>query len=259
MKRKPMSGVYTITNCINNKIYVGCSSDIDKRIGDHKSALKNNSHPNSYLQSTHDIYGMNSLIFEILVDCEEVFMYSEENFWVNMLNTFDRNFGYNLLSTNPNNINKRHSEETKLKISKAGVGRPTVWKGRKHTEESKSKISESLLGRIVSSESIAKGVETRHKHAEERGYYTTEETRTKISNSNKHPKSIEHIESLIKASTRKKAIVMYDLEWNFLKEFDSLSDARRELGCAVNLIFMALKNSNRSAKGFKFKYKGNEN
>jgi len=258
MKRLAISGVYTITNIINGKLYVGCSCDIMKRFGDHRSFLRNNSHPNSHIQAAYNKHGKDSLKFEILIECCEEFMYSEENFWVNMLNSCNREFGYNLRSTNPERGSFRHSDESKSKISAAGIGRPSSMKGQKHSDESREKMSKSLMGRIISVDTIEKRLATRKLNAEKRGYYLSEEHKRKIGESNRHPKSEEHIASLILSSPNKRPILMYDRDWNFIKEFNSLSDARREVGCAINLISMALKNTNRSAKGFRFKYKNLE-
>ena len=45
--------------------------------------------------------------------------------------------------TNPRMLGKTHSEETKLKMSKAQKGKPSSRKGYKHSEETKRKISAS--------------------------------------------------------------------------------------------------------------------
>ena len=50
-------GIYKITNKINNKIYIGSSYSISKRISEHKYQLRRNSHPNIHLQSSWNKYG----------------------------------------------------------------------------------------------------------------------------------------------------------------------------------------------------------
>lgn len=254
MKKDIISGVYTITNIINNKLYIGCSSNIYKRFNDHKAFLRNNSHPNRYLQSVYNKHGKECLKFEILVESDEEFMYSEENYWVNMLSSFDRTFGYNLRLTTPYKNKVRHSEETKFKISQGCKGRRSPQKGKKSSEETKLRLSNSLKGRTINKNSIDKRVKTRKEKAIINGYYMKESTKRKIGDANKKPKTQPHIDALIKSSPNKRKIVMYNFNWEFIKNFDSLSDARRELNCAVNLICMALKDPKRSAKGFKFKY-----
>lgn len=44
--------VYTITNLINNKIYVGSSVDFIKRKSRHFNDLLKNIHPNKFLQNS---------------------------------------------------------------------------------------------------------------------------------------------------------------------------------------------------------------
>lgn len=254
------SGIYIITCLTNNKHYVGRAKNWRDRLVTHKGLLVKNKHPNAHLQNAVNLYGIDNFSFSILEEFPESYLCAMEHYWCNLLNVHDRKYGYNIEPTSPFG-RVSLSEETKLKISifqkenpRKGVENP--WYGKKHTEESKKKMSDSLMGRIISQESIEKRTNTRHKNAEERGFYHTEECKQNISKGNKDkPKSVQHVEALIKASTCKVAIEMYDMEWNFIKYFDSLSDARRELGCAVNLIYVALNNPNRSAKSFRFKYK----
>jgi len=51
-----------------------------------------------------------------------------------------------------------HTEETKLKISKANKGKPSNFLGKKHTEETRKKISESLIGRTVWNKGLKLGI-----------------------------------------------------------------------------------------------------
>lgn len=61
-----MKGIYCITNKMNKKSYIGSSSNINKRIINHKSRLKNNKHPNQYLQNAYNKNGIENFIFSIL-------------------------------------------------------------------------------------------------------------------------------------------------------------------------------------------------
>lgn len=46
-----ISGIYKITNLVNNKVYIGQSVNIRKRWNQHVLELNKNIHPNIYLQS----------------------------------------------------------------------------------------------------------------------------------------------------------------------------------------------------------------
>ena len=71
------------------------------------------------------------------------------------------------------------SEEYRKKLSKAAKGRPGYWVGKKHSEETKRKISENQIGKKHSEETKRKMSEA-HK-----GWEVSEETRKKISEANK--------------------------------------------------------------------------
>lgn len=63
-----MIGIYKIV--INNKAYVGSSFNIERRIIQHKSDLKNQRHDNPHLQNAYNKY--NEFNFEILESFEEI-------------------------------------------------------------------------------------------------------------------------------------------------------------------------------------------
>lgn len=53
------------------------------------------------------------------------------------------------------NLGKKHSEKSKLKMSKALLGNKR-WLGRKHTEETKGKMCSAAKGRVFSTETRQK-------------------------------------------------------------------------------------------------------
>lgn len=63
------SGIYCITNIINNKCYIGSSCNISVRFRLHKSSLKRNKHHSIKLQNAWNKYGESSFKIEILVKC----------------------------------------------------------------------------------------------------------------------------------------------------------------------------------------------
>jgi group I intron endonuclease len=140
------TGIYTIKSLKDNKILVGQSTNIFSRLSQHKFHLRNNTHDNRHLQNAYNKYGVDNFQFEVLVVCEEQYLYSEENYWCNLLNTHNHKFGYNIKPTNPNG-NYRHSEETKLKISEK-------LKGYKHTDEFKKNCSFRMIGHKKSKETL---------------------------------------------------------------------------------------------------------
>lgn len=160
-----MIGIYTITNSINGKIYVGYSKNIKSRLYKHKYELRNNTHKNKYLQNAYDLNGEKFFKFETLLECNENHLASEEHYWCNILNVHNKKYGYNLRPTHPDNI-QLFSEETRKKMSESAKGKiisletrerlSKAFKGRKHSEESKKKMSKSQKGRITSDETKIK-------------------------------------------------------------------------------------------------------
>ena len=159
------SGIYIITNKLNNKVYIGKSFNANRRILSHIALLKRNVHPNKHLQNS---WNNNTEIFtfSVLENCDKKCLSEREFFWINKYNACDRNKGYNLELPDPND-KKIVSEETRQKLRDARKGK-TPRRGYKLSEETKQKISKSLIGN-------KRGV----------GRKITEETRIKLSNSHK--------------------------------------------------------------------------
>ena len=61
-----ISGIYSITNIINNKSYYGSSNDYNHRWSQHKSLLNKNKHKNRHLQNSWNLYGQSSFKFNIV-------------------------------------------------------------------------------------------------------------------------------------------------------------------------------------------------
>ena len=67
-----MIGIYTIKNLKNNKLYIGSSVEIEKRIRTHFVNLIKNNHSNLKLQNSYNKYGKENFIFEILETFDEI-------------------------------------------------------------------------------------------------------------------------------------------------------------------------------------------
>ena len=65
-------GVYSIVNKLNNKQYIGSTSEsFRKRWNLHKYHLRNNKHKNSHLQYSWNKYGEENFEFIILEKCDD--------------------------------------------------------------------------------------------------------------------------------------------------------------------------------------------
>lgn len=90
------SGIYKITNLINNKIYIGSSSNINERINAHFRCNGQGSIPlsNAILK-----YGKDNFEIEILEYCNRENLKDIEQKWMDYTKCYDKNIGYNILKT----------------------------------------------------------------------------------------------------------------------------------------------------------------
>lgn len=141
-----ISGIYAILNISNEKVYVGSAVKLYYRFAYHKNYLLRNTHYNKYLQNAWNKYGTNGFIFTILelVD-DKTKLIEREQFYINLLKSYDRKFGYNLSPTAGSPLGVKHTELTKAKVSEAG-------KGRKFSKETRLKIAIGNSGKTMSDE-----------------------------------------------------------------------------------------------------------
>ena len=143
-----ISGIYSITNKINGKKYFGQTIvDVYDRRTHHKCCLKGNYHNNHHLQRAFNEYGEENFEFQLIKACKPKYLDRFEKLYIRVHKTDDRNYGYNLDSGG--NFYKRHSEETKRKISES-VSKNHHLRGKHHSEETKRKMSESHKGYVKS-------------------------------------------------------------------------------------------------------------
>lgn len=108
-----MMGIYKITNIINNKCYIGQSTNLKERVNWHKAELKRNRHYNKYLQASYNKYGLENFTFENIISLKEIShedLNTLEEIIIRSFNSFKE--GYNLTSGGDN---REISEEEKLR------------------------------------------------------------------------------------------------------------------------------------------------
>ncbi len=147
--KEERSGVYRILCGKNKKFYIGSSFDMRSRWLHHKSALKRNDHPNPHLQNAYNKYGAESFIYEIIEDVETDMLVEREQFYLDSLDACNHKIGFNICRTAYSCFGVKHSEESKLKISRGN-------KGKKRTDECKERLSLLMRGKS----SISKLTET---------------------------------------------------------------------------------------------------
>lgn len=137
-------GIYKIYCKENNRTYIGSSNNIERRFREHISNLKNNKHPNKYLQNSWNKYKENSFIFEIIEICEQNIKFDREQFHIDKTKKL-----FNSCKTVVYNKGVSLKKETRIKISITLKNRELNINQLKHIEKLGSKYG-SINGKKVS-------------------------------------------------------------------------------------------------------------
>jgi group I intron endonuclease len=156
-----MTGIYCITNKVNNKKYIGQTRHMQARKRYHFNVLGYGYHHNHHLQNAYKTYGKDNFVFTIVELVDDGISQSDldaiEVDYIQAAYTANQEYGYNIEiggragrkidpnKTNKSGAKKGHpvSELTKERISAANKGRIYG----PHSEESNAKRAASLKGR----------------------------------------------------------------------------------------------------------------
>ena len=139
--------IYLIENKINNKMYIGQTTDKNGFDGRYQNDLYKHTH-NEYLKRSIHKYGIENF----KIDKEFDFAYSKkeldklEDMYIKMYDTTDRRYGYNRRGGGSTG---KMSKETKKKMSIIATEqfakgeRVSYWSGKKFSNETKKKISDN--------------------------------------------------------------------------------------------------------------------
>lgn len=114
-----MTGIYKVTNTINNKVYIGQSINIEKRWRAHRTSPYN-SNSNSYNSIFYRAirkYKINNFKFEVLEECAEDKLNEREIYWIKYYDSTNIEKGYNISLGGcssrgvPQKINSQEAEE----------------------------------------------------------------------------------------------------------------------------------------------------
>jgi len=224
-------GVYSITNLINGKIYIGSSVDIKQRHYEHISDLRRNVHHSIHLQRAWNKYSEDDFKFEIIelvIDNDKLL--EREQYWMDYYNCYHRDYGYNLHKIAGSPLGYKHSEETKKLLSIKG-------KGLKRSEETKQKISVARKGL---SNTWLIGVKQSEEHLKNR-----------FENMRGRPLKEE---SKINMRT---PIIQLSRDGEFIREWTGASEASKILDIDISGITKCCRGRQKTHKGFKWIYKDN--
>ena len=219
-------GIYKITNP-KGQIYVGQSINIERRFKEYKRLAKRSA-GRKILNSLKG-YGVENHTFEVIEECSKEQLHEREYYWKKYYTSVEDglNCDYFDSSGGP------RSEETKQRISEGA-------KGKKRSEETKQKLRKPKTEEHKQNISKAK-------------QNISEETKRKISEGKKGKTPNRDYKTW--AKQQQKPILQYDLEGNFIKEWEGTKIAAAHLGCDPTTITANLRGITKKGYGFIWKRK----
>jgi predicted GIY-YIG superfamily endonuclease len=156
-KYKKVWGIYKIINTITNKVYIGSSVNLEKRVNGHFSSLRSNKHENKHLQYSFNKYGESAFRADILKtfsknEITQRELRNVETKYISKYNSNDSSFGYNISSVGIGTTLKEFTEERKRKISEANRGRVAHNKGVPMEDSQKKlliKVNSEKFGKSI--------------------------------------------------------------------------------------------------------------
>lgn len=259
-----ISGVYKIQSITKpERIYIGSAVNIGRRWTKHRVELKKNLHPSLKLQRHYNKYGADDLKWEIILQCPKGELIENEQFFIDAYNPF-----FNTCKRAYSCLGVKRRPETREKISIANKGRkgqipwnkglighlspdvikklseaaknrPSPKKGRSNSTETRKRISESNKGRVPWN----------------KGKKATFEMRMKLSKAHLgKPGSTRGIKKM-KPPWNIKAVLQYDIDGRFIREWKSIQSVESELKISHGNIISVLRGNRNKAGGFIWKYK----
>lgn len=287
-------GIYKILNIINNKVYIGSSINLYKRIKEHFYTLKKDKHSNKYLQNAYNKHLIENFKVEILEEViDKKLLLERKQYYIDFFNATNPDNGYNICPIAGNTLGQKFSAESKQKMSdKAklrigiknsawGLPRPDLIirnqlrKGRKLSKEHIQKIKDKSRSRSVMQFNEYNELVNKFISLNE----AAKQTKISISsiykccigerksaglfiwvfineeNKNNIYKKVSNEFKLTKIKSNR-AVIQYDLNNNLINIFSSIKEAAQSLETFIGNIIRSCddKKNKKSAKGFIWKY-----
>jgi len=206
-----MQGIYAIRHVESGRCYVGSTVNIERRWKEHRTRIKNGTHPAKHLANAFKAYGLDSFEFVILEECcvsDESVRIERETHWMGLLQP-----AFNVAPVAGSVLGLKRSEEVRARMSVAQKGRESKLKGVPRSPEARAAISRGKKGKPRTrehQENLSKALKGRV--SPRKGVKLSEETKQRISESKRgaaqteeHKKAISDGLKGIPCSDEKKA------------------------------------------------------
>lgn len=260
-----MVGIYKITNP-KGAIYIGQSQNINSRFSNYRNVNHDNGQQKLY--NSLRKHGYENHIFEVVEECFIEQLDELEIYWIKEFNSYhhiNKEFGLNLTLGGSSGRGAVRTEEMKLNHSVKTTGKV-------RSTESKNKVSIALKG--VSKpenfgDKMGKQSSNREKSyinsvkEKDPNHYLTGNTRPdwvikKIKNTKNSTPQIKSPETILKLRQNNvwnKAVEQYTQDDVYMTEYISMQEAGRQLNINSTGIYACCKGKQKTAAGFKWKYK----
>lgn len=233
-----ISGIYKITNSINNKCYIGMSTKLKDRIKRHLRKLVTNNHNNKYLSRAFNKYGVDNFEIEILEMFNEI-THSEllklEIEYIQYYNSLKN--GYNLLLDNSSHLKKLNKSKDHIERNRKSQSKAVISFNRFTGEifEEFSSITNASVFFKTSSSNISRVCKGKLNYIKDHVFCYKEDYDPTKDYSKPHYWSkgtvkSEETRALMTAIIQKRVgidIYKYDLEWEFIEKYPSRANAEK--------------------------------
>lgn len=221
-----MGVIYKITSP-TGRLYIGKTKHLGRRINTYKYNMANDAGwKNAKILNSLKKYGWDAHKLEIIEECADELLNEREKYWIKELDTYcfenEKHMNMSRGGEEGGRIWMFDEERRKIQSAKfTGEGNPFY--GKKHTEEFKK-----IKSKEVSEYNKKNGINISE--------WGAEKGREKV----------------------RRKIVCYDLKGHYIKEFNSLSEAEKEMGINHSCISECCTNNTSQAGLFIFRYKEGE-
>ena len=240
-------GIYSITNILNGKRYIGQTYNFKDRWMRHRSYLKHNSEHNAHLQNAWNKYGASNFKFEIIEVCPFSDLDEREIYWINYYDS--KNTSYNFADGGLGCKGYKHTKEEIFKMRMIQNPEPILQidlKGNILNEFISSGEAGDYLGK--KSVSGIKRCCDGEKYKQAYGYiwiYKKDLDKFKLE---------DHI-TIHKSDTQ---VSQYTMDNQLIKRWDKAKNAAKDVNGSASEILKVCTGERVSYKGFIWKYTDNE-
>lgn len=222
-------GIYKITNLINNKVYIGQSIDIEKRLKKHKY-----SYDNFHIHRAIQKYGKDNFSYEIIEECSQDALDEKEKYWITYYNSLEPN-GYNMVPGGSNGTGLAKGIPIKQYDLKGNFIKeyPSANQAARELDICASLINDCCNGKM--------------KH------YKCFQWR--FINSDLPIQNLGDSEQI---KYQNKSVEQYDLKGNFIKKYSSITEAGQELNISKGSICNCCQGKRKQANGFQWRYENSK-